>query len=75
MRWIPIEEQLPEDRQRVLTYRPRTYWRFQINLQRYEECGANDLAWWLGGGHNYVVSEGDITHWQPLPVPPKEDKK
>jgi len=57
-RWIPATERLPEQWKRVLTYQ-KDYGVTENNI-----CG--DGKNWRIGYH--------ITHWMPLPKPPKADK-
>ena len=60
-KWISVEERLPE------------YGRYLVIIQT--ECGMgkvitatyNDMGWWTYG------NSGELTHWMPLPEPPKED--
>lgn len=59
--WIPCSERLPEDEELVLTYKNE---RFEV--QEYEK-GRNG---WISGG--WFWSLGTVTHWMPLPEPPKE---
>ena len=59
--WIPVTERLPEDEQKVLCILDDGFF-----------CILEWLSWeWLwNDGHN-VYAEKDITHWMPLPEPPK----
>lgn len=60
MRWIPVEERLPEEKQRVIV--------------RCERVGTS-VGWILWGGWMTDIGPhaGDVTHWMPLPSPPKEE--
>ena len=67
-RWIPVTERLPEDRSDVLAY------------LKYEVGGriaaANyDKGMWQDCvmGSLYRTEEGVVTHWMPIPQPPKEE--
>ncbi|MBO7251527.1 MAG: DUF551 domain-containing protein [Oscillospiraceae bacterium] len=63
--WIPVSERLPEDFQRVLVFRPGQY--FEIHVTRMD--GFNWEKWDM----DYSTGKkGAITHWMPLPEPPKE---
>ena len=63
MRWIPVEERLPEEKQRVIV--------------RCERVGTS-VGWILWGNWMADIGPdaGKVTHWMPLPEPPaKEDQK
>ena len=62
MRWIPVEERLPEEKQRVIV--------------RCERVGTS-VGWILWGNWMTDIGPGagKVTHWMPLPQPPKEEKK
>lgn len=57
-RWIPVTERLPRDNERVL-----------IHSGDYVGCGLYTGAFWKDEDHDYVI----VTHWIPLPEPPKEE--
>ena len=61
MRWIPVEERLPEEKQRVIV--------------RCERVGTS-VGWILWGNWMTDIGPdaGKVTHWMPLPSAPKEDK-
>lgn len=60
MRWIPVEERLPEEKQRVIV--------------RCERVGTS-VGWILWGRWMTDIGPhaGDVTHWMPLPKLPKEE--
>lgn len=60
MRWIPVEERLPEEKQRVIV--------------RCERVGTS-VGWILWGNWMTDIGPGagKVTHWMPLPQPPKEE--
>ena len=60
MRWIPVEERLPEEKQRVIV--------------RCERVGTS-VGWILWGNWMTDIGPGagKVTHWMPLPKAPKED--
>lgn len=66
LRWIPVTERLPDQGDRVLcvvksfAFPGRKYY----NILRYDKYGFNE---------NGIYTD-DVTHWMPLPEPPKEDK-
>lgn len=59
MRWIPVEERLPEEKQRVIV--------------RCERVGTS-VGWILWGNWMTDIGPGavKVTHWMPLPKAPKE---
>lgn len=59
--WVSVKDRLPEQFQRVLICRRRRYG------QLYWDNVVIDL------GHEVIQNRhGDITHWMPLPEPPKK---
>ena len=65
MSWISVEQELPELEKEVLIF----YKGEQIQAGLYN--GDDGLEWWceLLGGWN--IDWDKVTHWQPLPEPPK----
>lgn len=64
--WISVEERLPEDFQKVLVF----WWEHSEPMI--------DTAFWQKDakhfdGQHWVRMEDKVTHWRPLPEPPKED--
>lgn len=57
-KWIPVSERLPEENTAVLTYR---------------ESGINVEFRWHRGWDNDEFTPCPVTHWMPLPTPPKEE--
>lgn len=60
-KWISVEDDIPTDDRDVLAW-----------------VGNKEIAiaWfdgYTGEWHAYGSYEGDVTHWMPLPEPPKED--
>ena len=80
-KWIPVTERLPEDRELVLCFKKGAFgWRVEI-LSFAQSLEAIDPLDFEGQNHsgffNYDSDVGyyelhDITHWMPLPEPPKE---
>lgn len=72
-RWIPVEERLPEKMKIVLVFKRRTaYFTWSDAMWNIETDwrGEDD---WSKNPHNGCFA---VTHWMPLPEPPKkEDKK
>lgn len=60
-RWIPVTERLPEDDATVLTYKNGI-----VEVQKYEKRRNG----WICKGWFWSLS--NVTHWMPLPEPPKE---
>lgn len=71
-RWISVEERLPEDCRHVLVFMRRNF-----------VAGWSTDYWhidtdWLDDGNWSKHPAGgyyNITHWMPLPEPPKEEHK
>lgn len=62
MEWISVKNRLPKDGEFVLTYKNGI-----VDVQMYEK---NRNGWIQG---NWFWSMATVTHWMPLPEPPKED--
>ena len=60
-KWIPVSERLPENGDTVIVCDTR---------EDYVNSFWYDHGWWYNEGHR--VSLEEITHWMPLPEPPKE---
>ena len=69
-RWIPVTERLPENDQDVLVM---VHWRdYPENTMCYGR--KYKTRWYLWNGELGELIKGfDITHWMPLPQPPKEE--
>lgn len=69
-RWIPVTERLPENDQDVLVM---VHWRdYPENMMCYGR--KYKTRWYLWNGELGELIKGfDITHWMPLPQPPKEE--
>ena len=57
-KWIPVTERLPEYETEVLTYR---------------KSGVSVEVRWRTYWDNDEFSDYPVTHWMPLPHPPKEE--
>lgn len=66
-RWVPVDERLPEDPvQKVLIFVPHPHGNI-VDVGRY--LGAD--GWVLEG---WYLTQSSVTHWMPLPEPPKEER-
>ena len=62
--WISVKDRLPETGKRVLTYADNGAM-FAAHLDGY---------WYIDTGEMYYSTPlANITHWMPLPEPPKEE--
>ena len=60
-KWVSVEEKLPEfGRYLVITKKDNDVG--TVNTATY-----NDMGWWV------LANFGEITHWMPIPEPPKDD--
>lgn len=59
-KWISVEERLPKSG-RYLVITKKGDGMTKVNTATY-----NDMGWWT------YANFGEITHWMPLPKPPKE---
>ena len=57
-KWIPVTERLPENDKTVLV------WNRRNSREYFNVC---DHGQWI------ILRQEDITHWMPLPEPPKEE--
>ena len=64
-KWIPVTERLPEELQEVLTYSD-----FR-GTNGFEDC-EYQIAYLYNGKFNILNRPECVTHWMPLPQPPKE---
>lgn len=67
--WISVKGRLPETRHAVLVYAPyhKNIWAASMHED------GNWYIWSPGGGVLDPDWHGPITHWMPLPDPPKEE--
>ena len=61
--WISVEERLPKDYQEVIVYSAN----IEFNIFTYQ--GNNE--WRNEQGMTFETEDSIITHWMPLPTPPK----
>ena len=64
--WIPITEQIPPEGEYVLVYGKSLY--PNPNVAQFAVSEVYDGNYWSGFGRT-----NKITHWMPLPEPPKEE--
>ena len=65
--WISVKDRLPPDNKYILTYTPNLA--VSIITQEYVTYyGEDDDEW-----NEYWSMRGNVTHWMPLPEPPKEE--
>lgn len=62
--WISVEERFPKEFEPVFAYRREKSGKMVISAGAY----VGDRKWRFGGYPVY-----NVTHWMPLPEPPKED--
>lgn len=72
--WISVEDLMPIDGQFVLIWKP-SY--LQAQRARFQEgrkpyLGDGCFRWFGDNGHIFLGPYEGITHWMPLPEPPKE---
>ena len=65
-RWVPVEERLPQNYISVLVYIPTAE-----PLPMVHEAYIGDDGEWHSSVV-YGVENEDVTHWMPMPEPPKE---
>lgn len=61
--WIPVTERLPEKGEDVLVFNIRENWTGFAWLRPDET--------WTALGFDFPFDLGEVTHWMPLPQPPK----
>lgn len=64
-KWIPVTEKLPEQGKNVMVFRPGLDVFWDQREARY------DIEW--HDGKNFIFEDvfGPVSHWMPLPKPPK----
>lgn len=75
-KWISVEDELPSDYEYVLVAIPNEE-PFMAKIDYLDPQYANIKTWyvkgapWRGGNWGESPDESKITHWKPLPKPPK----
>lgn len=64
-KWIPVSERLPEQHSSVIVYRKTK----RFSMLHYSSA----LGFHFYDSEWGDVTVDDVTHWMPLPEPPKED--
>lgn len=65
MKWISVEDRLPEEGISVLYY----FGCVGVHKGKYKKNGRSNIFY---GNSGFLTD--DVTHWMPLPEPPKENK-
>lgn len=74
--WISVKERLPEIDQDVLVIKDGLYGlacRKIVERQKLPPPQFNNIEIWEWD-YGFEAREGQVTHWQKLPEPPKEEK-
>lgn len=69
-KWISVKDQLPEPETTVLAVR---HYHVAIFTYRYDKYGDLEFMYMDDCGYWCKVMRPKITHWMPLPEPPKEE--
>lgn len=67
-KWISVSDELPEEHGNYLAYTPRSFPK-NSRCQVVEFYKTEDYQGWYD---EYDEALSDVTHWQPLPDPPKQ---
>jgi len=65
-RWVKVQDKLPEHGQKVICYGKS--WGMNFSMVYIDFDGKTKFANVIAG----CFDNPDVTHWQPLPEPPKE---
>lgn len=65
--WISVKDRRPEDGKHVLVFSRPFRPSLDIGVVTYTDLGDGDGSWWDDNCNNL-----DVSHWMPLPDPPKE---
>lgn len=77
MNWISVEERLPQVNERVLvlfngkTIEFSAYETQDERIAEWLEEETGPLPEWIPRGDHWIWGDNKITHWMPLPEPPK----
>jgi hypothetical protein len=67
-KWISVEERLPEVGKEVLICDARDSFLGMFSL---EEMKSDEVYYWFDGD-GWRLPSDEVTHWMPLPEPPKD---
>jgi hypothetical protein len=71
--WISVKDRLPDKNQGwVAVYGTVVGWRWQVQAGFYD--GGEWLSRFVSNDDDGYCKFESVTHWMPLPLPPKEDK-
>ena len=83
--WISVKDELPEDVTTVMVYRrsdhPKPFEPYRVDIMNFSineppqhgsSAGHTDYSFWQEYRHDHYDLTHLVTHWQPLPQPPKE---
>ena len=66
--WVSVEERLPKETKLVVTY-GKSRVSFGYNILLYDADADKEVVEWF----DYCGNKENVTHWMPLPEPPKEE--
>ncbi len=72
MKWISVNDRLPDNNSRVVFYGPTTGRRIGLFGNRCLAYGYDVIDTWFWKNGSTQYQRKSITHWIPLPDPPKE---
>lgn len=67
--WVSVKDRMPRYNQHVLTFSPNMAMPIIVG-EYYGYWGEDDDEWYEGWSYNR-----EVTHWMPLPEPPKGERK
>ena len=74
-KWFSVEDELPEDHRMVLCYTPVDGYICVGFYRTYDWAGKKVTKWNIVTAMRSTKTlTKKVTHWMPLPEPPKEDK-
>lgn len=78
-KWIPVTERLPEEDGKYLVYKGGFSWLHDVfgfakdgrKISKYDFADNWKNVWYFYDGEYGYVKTNSVTHWMPLPQPPK----